>query len=61
MRVHQLNFRLNDEERILVREVARALERREGDALCFLVRKAARELGVSPAPTPPAEEPRKAA
>ena len=37
-------FRVNQTERMLIREVAERLERSQSDALRFLVRGAAREL-----------------
>lgn len=44
----QVNFRTTPEEKRLIAEIARRLERREGDALRFIVRKAARELDILP-------------
>jgi transposase-like protein len=53
----QVNFRISLEEKRLIREIARRLERREGDTLRYLVRRAAHEHGIiqpDQPPTPPA-------
>lgn len=47
--IQQVNFRTTAEEKRLIREIAQRLERRESDALRFIIRKTARELDILPA------------
>ena len=50
-------FRVNSEERRMIEKLAEKLERPQGDAVRYLVRKAARELLPQTTPTNTGGEP----